>query len=92
MATQKAVVIQAPKQVAVVTDRPLPKLRPGYLLVKVCAVALNPIDWKRIDLVGQAGALAGSDYAGVVEEIGSGYKCWNTINTAAVHLDCRKGE
>ena len=74
MATQKAVVVQAPKQAAVVTDRPLPKLRPGYLLVKVCAVALNPTDWKRIDLVGSAGALSGCDYAGVVEETGSGYE------------------
>lgn len=77
MATQKAVVVRAPKQAAVVTDRPPPKLRSGYLLVKVSAVALNPTDWKRIDLAGPAGALSGCDYAGVVEETGLGYtKDW----------------
>lgn len=77
MATQKAVVLHAPKQAAVVTDRPIPKLRPGYLLVKVSAVALNPTDWKHIDFVTAPGALSGCDYAGVVEETGSGYnKDW----------------
>jgi NADPH:quinone reductase-like Zn-dependent oxidoreductase len=74
MATQKAIVIQAPRQAALVSDRPIPKLRPGYLLVKVSAVALNPTDWKHIDFHAPPGALIGCDYAGVVEETGSGYK------------------
>ncbi len=73
MATQKAIVIQAPKHAAVVTDRPIPKLRPGYLLVKTSAVALNPTDWKHIDFLAPPGTLSGCDYAGVVEETFSGY-------------------
>lgn len=78
MATQKAIIVQAPKQARVVTDRPVPKLRPGYLLVKVSAVALNPTDWKHIDFLAPPGALIGCDYAGVIEETGIGYsKRWN---------------
>lgn len=77
MATQKAIVIKGLKKAALVTDRPIPKLRPGYILVKVSAVALNPTDWKHIDIIAPPGALSGCDYAGVVEEVGSGYnKDW----------------
>lgn len=77
MSTQKAIVVQAADQAAVVTDRPIPKLRPGYLLVKTSAVALNPTDWKHIKGVAPPGAQIGCDYAGVVEETGSGYnKDW----------------
>lgn len=74
MVEQKAVVIQSLRQAAVVTDRAIPKLRPGYLLVKVSAVALNPTDWKHVDLWAPAGVLIGCDYAGIVEETGSGYE------------------
>lgn len=75
MLTQKALVVQALKQATVVTDRPVPKLRPGYVLVKVSAVALNPIDWKQIvHFHAPAGALVGCDYAGTVEVTGSGYE------------------
>ena len=69
--------MKAPKQAAVVTDRSIPRIRTGYLLVKVSAVALNPTDWKHIELLAPADALIGCDYAGVVEETGTGYnKNW----------------
>jgi len=70
--TQKAIVIQGPKDAQLVTDRPIPHLRDGYILVKTAAVALNPTDWKHIDFFASPGALVGCDYAGTVEEIGKG--------------------
>lgn len=73
MALQKAVVLQGGQSVTVVNDRPIPKLRDGYMLVKVAAVALNPADWKTVDFINTPGALSGCDYAGTVEEAGSGY-------------------
>lgn len=70
---QKAIVIEAPGVAKLVTDRPIPKLRDGYVLVKTVAVALNPADWMHIDfLVQDGGPLVGCDYAGIVEEVGGG--------------------
>ncbi|UNI21205.1 hypothetical protein JDV02_007215 [Purpureocillium takamizusanense] len=69
--TQKAVVIQGPGVAKLVTDRPIPRLRDDYILVKTAAVALNPTDWKHIQSrVRRAGPLVGCDYAGVVERVG----------------------
>lgn len=78
----KAIVLgDAPGKVSLVTDRALPKLRPGYLRVDVKAVALNPTDWKHVDNFNfggcLSGCLSGCDYAGVVAETGTGYsKQW----------------
>lgn len=55
---------------AEIADVPIPKLRDDYLLVKTCAVALNPTDWKHIDFMASPGARLGCDYAGVVEGVG----------------------
>jgi NADPH:quinone reductase-like Zn-dependent oxidoreductase len=67
----KAIVING-KHASVVTDRPTPKLRPDYILVKPVAVALNPTDWKHIaGGVAAVGGLSGCDYAGIVEEVGA---------------------
>ncbi|EAW06525.1 zinc-binding alcohol dehydrogenase family protein [Aspergillus clavatus NRRL 1] len=70
MSTQKAVIVSAPKQGSLVTDRPIPKLRDDYILVKTVSVAVNPTDWKHIDYVAPPGVLVGCDYAGIVEEVG----------------------
>lgn len=51
---------------------PIPELRPGYILVKTVAVALNPTDWTSLDAVGEPGTIVGCDYAGIVEQVGSG--------------------
>lgn len=71
LSTQKAIVIQGPKDAKLVTDRPIPQLRPGYILVKTHSVALNPTDWKHIDNLASAGAVVGCDYSGTVEAIAS---------------------
>lgn len=64
-------------KVALETDRPPPKLRPGYVLVTVKAVAVNPTDWKHADTWNTKGCLSGCDYAGVVAQTGTGYsKKW----------------
>ena len=77
MTTQKAVVLQGDGKVALVNNRPIPKQRPGYVLVDVRTVALNPADWKHVDFLNVAGALSGCDYAGVVADVGQGYdKSW----------------
>ena len=70
--TQKAIVIHGPKDARLVTDRAIPQLREGYMLVKTAAVARNPTDWKHIDSLPTAGALVGCDYAGTVEAVGAG--------------------
>lgn len=76
----KAIVLQGePGKASLVTDRPYPSPRPGYVLVDVKAVALNPTDWKHIDFdfLNDKGAQSGCDFAGVVAETGSGYsKPW----------------
>jgi len=73
MSTMKAIVISpSTKDAKLVKDRPLPKLRPDYILVKTVAVALNPTDWKHIaGGVAAENGLSGCDYSGIVEEVGS---------------------
>ena len=67
----KAVVIKG-KEGYVDKDRPVPKLRDDYILVKTAAVALNPTDWKHIAFgMAADSCLAGCDFAGTVEEVGS---------------------
>lgn len=70
--TQKAIVVIAPQEAKLVTDRPLPALREHQILVKVVCVALNPADWKHVDFSSAPGALLGYDYSGIVEETGKG--------------------
>ncbi|KAH0839298.1 zinc-binding oxidoreductase [Fonsecaea pedrosoi] len=66
----KAVVIKG-DEARLVRDRPLPRLRDDYVLVKPYAVALNPTDWKHVAFRrAKDDALMGCDYAGVVEEVG----------------------
>jgi NADPH:quinone reductase-like Zn-dependent oxidoreductase len=71
MSTQKAVVHVSQGVSECRTNVPLPKLpADNWLLVKTKAVALNPTDWKSIENSSSPGAIAGCDYAGVVEEVG----------------------
>jgi NADPH:quinone reductase-like Zn-dependent oxidoreductase len=54
-----------------VNDRPAPKLRDDYILVKTHSVALNPTDWKHITYgLAADNCLIGCDFSGVVEEVG----------------------
>ncbi|KAI1457450.1 alcohol dehydrogenase [Annulohypoxylon moriforme] len=67
----KAIVIVEKGKVEI-RDVEKPKLREGYVLVKVTAVGLNPTDWKGIEYKEVPGVRVGVDYAGVVEELGPG--------------------
>lgn len=70
----KAVVASAKHGSAIlVQDRPLPKLRDGWVLVKCMAAAINPADHMYLEYgLAEAGCLLGCDYAGVILEVGSG--------------------
>ena len=70
MTTQRALVHKAKGVVEVRDDVPLPKLRDNYLVVGTKAVALNPTDYKTVNNRPAPGAIAGCDYAGIVEQIG----------------------
>ena len=73
MSTQKAVVHVSKGVSELRDDVPLPKVpSDNWLLVKTKAVALNPTDWMNIDWASAPGAIAGCDYAGIVEEVGRG--------------------
>ncbi|KAF4543480.1 Zinc-binding oxidoreductase [Lasiodiplodia theobromae] len=70
--TQRAIVVLSRSHAALISDRPLPHhLRPSHLAIAVSHVALNPTDWKSIDLRGEPGLLSGCDYSGVVEAVGA---------------------
>lgn len=74
MSTQKAVIVTEPGKDGLVTDRPIPKLRDDYILVKTVSVGLNPTDWKHVAYISPPGVLVGCDYSGVVEEVGKDVK------------------
>lgn len=73
--TQKALVLPAKYADFVVRSISVPKPGPGQLLVKVHAVALNPVDWKIQKngiIVQEFPGIVGADVAGTVEELGEG--------------------
>ena len=75
MAQQKALFVQEPKGEWKVSTKAIPKAKPGELVVKVEATALNPVDWKIHDydfFVKEYPAILGTDSAGTVEEVGEG--------------------
>ncbi|KAG6250968.1 hypothetical protein E4U23_001034 [Claviceps purpurea] len=67
--TSKAVIIgESEKPIVAKVLRPIPQ--PEYLLVRVMAVALNPIDYAQIERkAGDVGCRVGCDYAGVVHKV-----------------------
>ncbi|KAH7368417.1 chaperonin 10-like protein [Plectosphaerella cucumerina] len=56
---------------ASVVDVPEPTIAPDQVLVKVREVALNPTDYKHIDVISPPGSIIGCDYAGEVVKVGS---------------------
>lgn len=50
---------------------PTPTISDTEILVRVKAVALNPTDFKHIDLLAPKGAIIGCDFAGTVAKMGS---------------------
>ncbi|KAI1105538.1 putative alcohol dehydrogenase [Jackrogersella minutella] len=65
-------IVAVEKGKAEIRDVEKPKLRDGFVLVKVKAVGLNPTDWKSINGLDLHNNRVGVDYAGVVEEVGPG--------------------
>lgn len=55
---------------AAVVDVPVPGVRADQILVRTVAVAHNPSDWMILDWSPNIGATVGSDYAGVVTQVG----------------------
>jgi NADPH:quinone reductase-like Zn-dependent oxidoreductase len=71
MTTTKAILMTAEKM-GVITDVPVPNIRDDWILVENKAVAINPTDWKHIDMgLANTGAKLGVEYAGIVKEVGS---------------------
>ena len=66
----KAIKTVRSNRLALQSDVPIPRVRADRILVRNEAIALNPADWKFVELVPCTGATVGCDYAGVVEDIG----------------------
>lgn len=65
----KALILDAPNGTASVQEWPRPKPGPGEVLVKVEAIALNPVDAiYTAHPLGTSGRTVGSDFAGTVVE------------------------
>lgn len=79
-------------------DVEIPVLQPDELLIRVKAVAINPIDWKRLE--GQLKMMTGSkfpkgigiDFSGVVEKIGDDVSNFRVADAVFGGLDAMKGE
>lgn len=70
-ASQKAIVAKAVGKYAMVNKHPLPDLGPKSVLVRVSSVALNPANWKMIDITPPIGVVGGNDFSGVVCAVGT---------------------
>ncbi|KAG8818006.1 hypothetical protein FRC17_011004 [Serendipita sp. 399] len=73
---QALVLIETGK--AEIKTQPVPALDDDSVLVKVKAVALNPTDWKHIDMnLLKPGQSVGCDFAGDIVAIGNNVTGWN---------------
>lgn len=54
-----------------VATTPVPEIEDNEILVRVRCVALNPTDFKHVDIVAPQGAIIGCDYSGTVAKVGS---------------------
>ncbi|KAJ5988882.1 hypothetical protein N7481_004092 [Penicillium waksmanii] len=50
---------------------PIPSISENEVLVRVAWVALNPTDFKHVDILSPRGAIIGCDFAGTVAKVGS---------------------
>ncbi|KAI1170327.1 GroES-like protein [Nemania sp. FL0916] len=68
---QRALVATAPG-VLTIKRVSVPRLGPGEVLVRIIAVALNPSDHKFLDQTTSIGTISGTDFSGVVVQLGPG--------------------
>lgn len=66
---QQAIVQDASGHLRVVDNVSVPTLLPGTVLVKTQAVALQPADYKMASKFPSEGAIAGSDFSGLIVHI-----------------------
>ncbi|KAL2846704.1 chaperonin 10-like protein [Aspergillus pseudoustus] len=52
------------------TTIPVPEIKNNEILVRVRCVALNPTDFKHVDILAPRGAIIGCDYSGTVAKVG----------------------
>lgn len=65
----QAIKVRAPSDIFLDEAAPLPSIRPGYLLIRVLSIALNPTDWKGTAIFkGDKPHTVGCDAAGRVVE------------------------
>lgn len=67
---QRAIVAKAVGKYEMVDTYPLPFLAPYSVVVRVSAVALNPVNWKMIDASPPIGVVGGNDFSGIVSAVG----------------------
>lgn len=76
--TQTALIASPDREFTLVHEHPVIEIEPQAIIVKVHAVALNPVDTKLVGDFITPGAIFGFDCAGTVVAIGSGVKkVWN---------------
>lgn len=76
----------------------IPAIKPDEILIKVKAVSINPIDWKRLE--GQLKIITGSkfpkgiaiDFSGIVEKKGDAISAFQVGDAVFGALDAMKGE
>lgn len=69
---QTALIVQGPGKLALQHDVPIPAAPSAGAIVKVAAVAINPVDAKILDFSPAVGAIHGHDFAGTVVALGPG--------------------
>ncbi|KAJ5637650.1 hypothetical protein N7490_007529 [Penicillium lividum] len=62
---------------------PVPTIEEQEILVRVHSVALNPTDFKHIDILSPRDAIIGCDYAGTVAKVGSTVTGWTVGDRVA---------
>ncbi|KAK7973542.1 zinc-binding dehydrogenase family oxidoreductase [Apiospora saccharicola] len=84
---QAALVGTSDGAICLVQDAAMPQVRHDGVLVKVKAIAVNPVDSKMVGSYVTAGAVLGCDFAGVVVESGADSKEASVVND--VHIGDR---
>ncbi|TXT12833.1 hypothetical protein VHUM_01234 [Vanrija humicola] len=94
--TQKALVLITAERDVALLEIPVPKPGPGEVLVKVHAIALNPVDSLYVGspLAQQETRVIGTDFAGVVVSAGDDLAASDDARTKAVPLTpaCSRNE